>query len=175
MKSFSPEDPSLQAIVAKVLAGQRLDREDGLALYHTRDLLSLGRLANDVCERRHGNRTYWSVGPQNASEIAPSDCGAFIQELLDIRLRHDGSQENSIYEVPVHPGATGFTHLKNIAVARLLLDNVKHISIRLAPALSRLFEVALCFGADMMTGASRQDLERVARAAGREPVAIDPP
>jgi aminodeoxyfutalosine synthase len=52
-------DPALEPIRAKVLAGERLSLEDGLALYRTHDLLGLGRLANHVRETRHGNVAYF--------------------------------------------------------------------------------------------------------------------
>lgn len=47
-------------IEAKVRAGVRLDERDGLALFEEPDLLALGALANEVRERRHGDRTYFN-------------------------------------------------------------------------------------------------------------------
>jgi aminodeoxyfutalosine synthase len=52
-------DTALEPIREKVLAGQRLSFEDGLALYRTHDLLGLGRLANHVREERHGDAAYF--------------------------------------------------------------------------------------------------------------------
>lgn len=49
----------LMPIFAKVDAGQRLTREDGLALMLSSNLSGVGYLANIVRERRHGARTYW--------------------------------------------------------------------------------------------------------------------
>ena len=43
----------------KVLGGVRLDFDDGLALYRTRDLTSVAYLANLVRERKSGNLTYF--------------------------------------------------------------------------------------------------------------------
>lgn len=54
-------DPGLAAIREKVLAGERLTGEDGLALFATRDLFTLGELANIVRERRHGRRAYYNI------------------------------------------------------------------------------------------------------------------
>jgi len=54
-------DPALEPIRAKVLAGVRLDRDDGLALYHTRDIFTLGELAHAVRERRHGRNAYYNI------------------------------------------------------------------------------------------------------------------
>jgi aminodeoxyfutalosine synthase len=54
-------DPALQPICDRVLAGERLTHDDGLALYRTRDVFTLGRLANIVRERKHGRVAYYNV------------------------------------------------------------------------------------------------------------------
>ena len=48
------QDPGLKGIYEKVAAGVRLDREDGLALFQSADLLGVGALAQMVRERLHG-------------------------------------------------------------------------------------------------------------------------
>src|SRR5262249_30056078 len=45
---------------SKVLRGERLSFEDGIALFHEPDLLAVGQLANEVRERKHGDRTYFN-------------------------------------------------------------------------------------------------------------------
>ncbi|MDP6738600.1 MAG: hypothetical protein QF404_01150, partial [Planctomycetota bacterium] len=45
----------------KVLAGQRLSREDGLALYACDDIHLVGGLANFVRERMHGDKAFFNV------------------------------------------------------------------------------------------------------------------
>ncbi|HEY8079426.1 MAG TPA: aminofutalosine synthase MqnE [Labilithrix sp.] len=50
----------LDAIRTRLRRGERLDAEDGLALFLAPDLLEVGRLANDVREARHGDRTYFN-------------------------------------------------------------------------------------------------------------------
>ena len=54
-------DPALVPIREKVLASQRLSMEDGALLYRTKDLFTLGQLANSVRERLHGRRAYFNV------------------------------------------------------------------------------------------------------------------
>ena len=49
-----------EAIRQKIARGERLDFEDGLALFHHPDLLAVGQLANEVREARHGDRTYFN-------------------------------------------------------------------------------------------------------------------
>jgi len=50
----------IASIAEKVLAGQRLDLEDGLALYRA-DVHAVAELANRVRERRHGDLAYFNV------------------------------------------------------------------------------------------------------------------
>jgi len=51
----------LGGIREKVEAGERLSLEDGVKLYQSADLLEVGRLANLVRERKHGDNTYYNV------------------------------------------------------------------------------------------------------------------
>jgi aminodeoxyfutalosine synthase len=52
-------DRALDPIRDKVMAGQRLSFEDGVALYRSPDLLAIGHLANHVREKRHGDAAYF--------------------------------------------------------------------------------------------------------------------
>ncbi|HEY0008067.1 MAG TPA: CofH family radical SAM protein, partial [Tepidisphaeraceae bacterium] len=53
-------DPNLQPIREKVLAGEWLSEADGVALYETRDIHGVGRLANWASERLHGDVVYYN-------------------------------------------------------------------------------------------------------------------
>jgi aminodeoxyfutalosine synthase len=59
--SFQTDDVRLQPISEKVLANERLDFNDGVALYRSGDVLAVGWLANYVRERLHGNIAYFNV------------------------------------------------------------------------------------------------------------------
>src|SRR4051794_13411584 len=54
------KDPALRPIAEKVQAGEWLTQQDGEALYSSRDIHSIGRLANLVRTRLHGDRTYYN-------------------------------------------------------------------------------------------------------------------
>lgn len=89
------------------------------------------------------------------------------------------------------PSTTGFDDLKNIAVARLLLDNFDHIKAYWIMIGPKLAQVALRFGADDLDGTvieekithmagatspqglTRAQIENFIREAGREPVERD--
>lgn len=53
-------DLTLAPVREKVLAGEVLSFDDGVALYNSRDLHGIGRLANFVREKLHGDNTYYN-------------------------------------------------------------------------------------------------------------------
>ncbi|MEY4508941.1 MAG: hypothetical protein RLZZ450_1063 [Pseudomonadota bacterium] len=66
---------SLNEIEAKLERGERLDFADGMALFMTKDLLSVGRLANIVRERLHGDRTFFNVNMRfEATNVCEASC-----------------------------------------------------------------------------------------------------
>jgi aminodeoxyfutalosine synthase len=68
-------DQRLKPVAAKVLAGERLSQEDGVALYRSPDLLAVGWLANHVREKRHGNITYFNVNRHiNPTNVCVAHC-----------------------------------------------------------------------------------------------------
>ncbi len=89
------------------------------------------------------------------------------------------------------PKTTGFVDIKNIAVARLLLDNIAHIKAYWIMMTPKIAQIALRFGADDIDGTvveekiyhdagattsqslRRSELLRLIRKAGREPVERD--
>ncbi len=68
-------DQALEPIAAKVLAGERLDATDGLALYSTRDLLGVGQMADHVRRRINGERVHFMVNRHiNPTNICENRC-----------------------------------------------------------------------------------------------------
>jgi aminodeoxyfutalosine synthase len=68
-------DTSLESTAARVLAGERLSFDDGVALYKSNDLLALGYLANHVREKLHGNATYFNVNRHiNPTNVCVASC-----------------------------------------------------------------------------------------------------
>jgi aminodeoxyfutalosine synthase len=68
-------DARLEPAANKVFAGQRLNVEDGLALYQSHDLLAVGWLANYVREKRHGNDCYFNVNRHiNPTNVCVAHC-----------------------------------------------------------------------------------------------------
>ena len=92
-------DPLLRPIAEKVMAGGRLDRDDGLALYATSDLLGLGILADFANRLRNGDRVFFSanqhINPTNVCILRntcsfcsfarmPKEEGAYTRSLEEV-------------------------------------------------------------------------------------------
>jgi aminodeoxyfutalosine synthase len=124
-----------------------------------------------------------------------------VDHLLKLRLLQDETQGFVTYiplafhpdNTPLQhiPKTTGFLDIKNIAVARLLLDNIAHIKAYWIMMTPRIAQIALRFGADDIDGTvveekiyhdagattsqslRRGELLSLIRKAGREPVERD--
>jgi aminodeoxyfutalosine synthase len=87
-------DPALASIAAKVLAGQDLSHADGVALYASRDIHGIGRIADFVRRRLHGDRTYYNrnrhINYTNVCALSCKFCSFY---------RKRG--EDGAYEMPV--------------------------------------------------------------------------
>ena len=124
-----------------------------------------------------------------------------VDHLLQLRTAQDESGgfltfiplafHSANTQLPDLPETTGFDDLKNLAVARLLLDNFPHIKafwIMIGPKIAQL---SLSFGADDIDGTvieerithmagaqtaqglTREELHHLIRQAGRQPVERD--
>lgn len=68
-------DKSLFSVIDKVLEEKRLSLEDGIKLFETDDLLTVGALANYVTEKKNGKYAYFVINRQiNPTNICALDC-----------------------------------------------------------------------------------------------------
>ncbi len=90
-------DSRLTPIWKKVQAGERLSREDGLTLFETEDLHAVGRMADVVKSRLHGDQVFFVlnryINPTNVCVLSCSFCdfarkkgeqGAFENTIEDV-------------------------------------------------------------------------------------------
>ncbi len=69
------DDPRLKPILEKVERGERLSFEDGVTMYRSSDILSIGYMANIVRERMHGDVTYFNVNRHiNPTDVCVASC-----------------------------------------------------------------------------------------------------
>ncbi|MCC6580105.1 MAG: aminofutalosine synthase MqnE, partial [Phycisphaeraceae bacterium] len=70
-----PADQALTTVIDKVHAGERLDLQDGLSLLTTRDVWTLGRLADHVRRRLHGDVAYYNLNRHlNYTNLCARSC-----------------------------------------------------------------------------------------------------
>ncbi|MDP4151717.1 MAG: aminofutalosine synthase MqnE [Bacteroidota bacterium] len=111
----------LYQIGEKILAGERITPDEGLALFERGTLSLLGALANHVREKRHGHRTYFNrnfhIEPTNVCVFSCQFCSysrlyahrdegweLSMQQMLDIVKGYDGKPVTEVHIVGgVHP------------------------------------------------------------------------
>ena len=90
-------DRRLASVWDKVQGGERLTREDGLALFATEDLHAVGRMADVVKSRRHGDQVFFVlnryINPTNVCVLSCSFCD-FAR-----KKGEEGAFENTIEDV----------------------------------------------------------------------------
>lgn len=117
-------DSSLRKIGEKILAGERINEAEGLALFEKGDISLLGSLANHVREKLHGNHTYFNrnfhIEPTNVCVFACTFCSysrlyahkeegweLTVEQMLDIVKKYDGQPVTEVHIVGgVHPKMT---------------------------------------------------------------------
>jgi aminodeoxyfutalosine synthase len=167
-----------------------------------------------ICDHKIGAHTWLKVHrtahelglPSNATMLyghIESDHDR-VDHLLQLRALQDETQGfQTFIPLAFHPAhtelgklvdrreTTGFMDLKNVAVARLLLDNFPHIKAYWIMMTPRVAQVALKFGADDLDGTvveekiyhdagastpqvmTRHEIVRLIREAGQEPFERD--
>jgi aminodeoxyfutalosine synthase len=90
-------DPLLEPVWAKVRAGARLDRDDGVRLFATDDLLGLGRIADHVKTKREGDRVYFVIN----RHITPTNLCVLSCAFCDFARKRGqaGAYEHSIEDM----------------------------------------------------------------------------
>lgn len=117
--SAAPNDPALRPIVAKVERGERLSREDALALFASPDLLSIGQLADGANRRRNGDRVFFAanqhLNPTNVCILRntcvfcsfarmPNEDGSYTRTLDEVFAEADAARDNPTREFHIVGG-----------------------------------------------------------------------
>jgi aminodeoxyfutalosine synthase len=68
-------DPALRSIEGKIAQGASLSKDDGVALFRTRDLHALGRLARAAKERKSGRKVFYVLNRYiNSTNVCYAGC-----------------------------------------------------------------------------------------------------
>lgn len=117
MSPFAITDAALEPIAARVAAGERLTREDGITLYESSDILGIGSLADHVRRRINGRSVYFMVNRHiNPTNICENRCkfcafsrskgqdGAYAMTLDEIVRAAEEAVPDGAYEVHIVGG-----------------------------------------------------------------------
>jgi len=87
----------LEGVAQRLQQGERLTREEALALFETRDLIGLGRLADRAKRSRWGNRAHFVINQQ----INPTNVCVLSCRFCDFATKRgrDNAYEMTIHEV----------------------------------------------------------------------------
>ncbi|KPA12202.1 radical SAM domain-containing protein [Candidatus Magnetomorum sp. HK-1] len=119
---LSFKDNRLYAIKEKIEANIRLEREDGLLLYDSNDVIGVGALADFIRRKRHANKTFFVYNQHiNYTNICKNRClfcafardrhekGAYMYSVQDVHDRLMKSKNDLIREIHmvggIHPNA----------------------------------------------------------------------
>src|SRR5437667_136836 len=119
------QEPALIPTTEKVQRGERLTRQDGLALFTSSDLLTLGRLADQANGAKNGDRVYFAanqhINPTNVCVLRntcvfcsfarmPREDGAYTRSLDEVFAEADAARDNATREFHIvgglHPKLT---------------------------------------------------------------------
>ncbi|MFF2091828.1 aminofutalosine synthase MqnE [Paenibacillus sp. NPDC058174] len=106
------ENKQMQEIVEKVRRGERLTLEDGVFLYKSDDLLTIGQLANEVNLQKNGKKVYFienmSLYFTNVCEAHCAFCNFRKDEGQEGAYTLSGEQMIEYVEQHIHPGVREF-------------------------------------------------------------------
>ncbi|WP_042165418.1 aminofutalosine synthase MqnE [Paenibacillus gorillae] len=106
------ENKQMQEIVEKVRRGERLTLEDGVFLYKSDDLLTIGQLANEANLQKNGKRVYFienmSLYFTNVCEAHCAFCNFRKDEGQEGAYTLSGEQMIEYVEKHIHPGVREF-------------------------------------------------------------------
>jgi aminodeoxyfutalosine synthase len=118
-RAGGPRDPALAPVAEKVAHGERLSRDDALALFQSPDLLTVGRLADLANQRRHGDRVFFAanqhLNPTNVCVLRntcvfcafarmPQEAGAYTRTLDEVFAEADAARDNPTREFHIVGG-----------------------------------------------------------------------
>ncbi|MBI4539433.1 MAG: aminofutalosine synthase MqnE [Gemmatimonadetes bacterium] len=114
-----PSDPRLFPIFDKVEGGERLEREDGIALFESHDLLAIGAMADHANCGRNGDRVFFAanqhINPTNLCVLrhvcifcsyarTPREDGAYTLSLEEVFAEAESARETKVREFHIVGG-----------------------------------------------------------------------
>lgn len=170
----SPET-RMAEIAEKVHNGIRLSEEDGIFLYQSDDLLTIGKLADEVNRRINGNKVYFienmSLYFTNVCEEKCAFCNFRKDEGEEGAYTLSGPEMIQYVEQHYHPGVREFHivggHNANVPF-QYYVDSLKALKERFPEVTLKAYTAAEIDFFSKISGLSVEDVLRTLMAAGLE-------
>ncbi len=88
LHSISFRDKSLNPIWDKIRSGERLSKEDGLALFASEDIIGVGRMANEVARAKSGDSVYFVLN----RKLEPTNICVLSCKFCDFAVKPDSPE-----------------------------------------------------------------------------------
>jgi aminodeoxyfutalosine synthase len=160
-------------IIEKVRGGERLNLEDGVYLYESNDLLTIGQLANEVNQRKNGNKVYFienmSLYFTNVCESRCAFCNFRKDDGEEGAYTLSGPEMVQYVEQHIHPGVREF-HIvggHNYKVPfQYYVDSLKALNERFPEVTLKAYTAAEIDFFTRISGLSIREVLEALRAAG---------
>ncbi|MFD3260336.1 aminofutalosine synthase MqnE [Paenibacillus lentus] len=164
--AISPNiDSKMADIVAKVRQGERLSLEDGVYLYESDDLLTIGQLANEVNLKKNGHKVYFienmSLYFTNVCESYCAFCNFRKDQGEEGSYTLSGEEMVAYVEQHIHPGIREF-HIvgghNNHVPFQYYVDSLKALNDRFPEVTLKAYTAAEIEFFTRISGLSTRDV-----------------
>ncbi|MGJ9384151.1 aminofutalosine synthase MqnE [Salipaludibacillus sp. CF4.18] len=194
MNTVVSTDNRLKEIADKVEAGQRLTKEDGIYLYQSDDLLTIGQLADKVNYRKNKNQVYFiqnmtlyftnvceakcafcnfkkTEGDEGAYTISPEEMIEYVEKNINPNVREfhitGGHNPNVPFEYYVNCIKTLKKHYPNVAIKAHTAAEIEFFSRMSGLSYKEVLQTLMDAGLDTLTGGGAEILsERYRKKMG---------
>ncbi|HUL50809.1 MAG TPA: aminofutalosine synthase MqnE [Gemmatimonadales bacterium] len=118
-RTGGPTDPALTPVAEKIGRGERLNRDEAIALFRTNDLIGLGTIADQANRAKNGDRVFFAanqhLNPTNVCVLRntcvfcsfarmPQEDGAYTRSLDEVFAEAEAARANATREFHIVGG-----------------------------------------------------------------------
>lgn len=171
--TLTHQDKKMSEIIEKVRNQERLSLEDGVYLYNSDDLLTIGQLANEANLRKNGKRVYFienmSLYFTNVCESYCAFCNFRKDEGEEGSYTLSGRQMVEYVEKHIHPGVREF-HIvgghNNHVPFQYYVDSLKALNERFPDVTLKAYTAAEIEFFTRLSGLSTKEVLQELQKAG---------
>lgn len=188
-----PMDPALFPVFDRVMAGERLGRADGRALFESSDLLAIGAMADRVNRGKHGDRVFFAanqhINPTNVCILrnvcifcsyarTPREDGAYTQSLDEVFAEAESVRGTPVREFHIVGGLHPKLRLSyyeemirglrerhpGVSIKALTAVEIAHLARIEKISVNDVLERLVAAGLDTMPGGGAEVFSKAVRA-----------